>query len=634
MVSRNSLVRIAFILCLLIFLAGIGWLSLARYWGYNVGMLDLGNINQAIWSATQGKPLVYTEADGPISNLSWHVELIYFVITLLYAAFPRPETLLVLQTVLYVLGALPAFWLAKRRLDSEWAGLIAALVYLAYPVALTAVLFDFHGDTLGMPLLLFAINAYDKRALRTYPIWLVLVLACKEYSAFPIVILGVIMWLQGERKFSLITVITGVIWGMGAYLVIKPLFAMYSEPAKPLSAVMQDYVQFFYSGHGDAIGAILVRIPHALVVLGPALLLGLRAPLWFGAAALVALPVLVSEGPGPGYDYRFHHYALVVPLLIAAVVYGAEAFKRKHPARRGGRTWGGDLIMTLVLTMLISGLFVNTPLNFRFLSAPRKSRLEKAGYAISARDRLKDQWLHANVPAEVPIAATTMLAPHVINRELLYFTRPGREAMDAVLDEVDYVVMDAFVEFSGGGEMYVEKNTLALLLNGSDFHLLQMRDGLYLFGREMGGKGETVNQIEILSGDGDDAQLEARFGDVIGLQGVHVEQVGVGQYRLTYSWVALKDLEDLPAYFAVTSIEGVAHSRYLHLPSWAVADSTGWQQGDVIVETFDIFLPEGLENGEYNLLVSWYDSSLPGAPLTAAESRVGEEVEAAQIEVR
>ena len=62
--------------------------------------------------------------------------------------------------------------------------------------------------------------------------------------------------------------------------------------------------------------------------------------------------------------------------------------------------------------------------------------------------------------------------------------------------------------------------------------------------------------------------------------------------------------------------------------------TTGWQQGDVIEETFDIFLPKGLENGEYNLLVNWYDSSLPGAPLTAAESRVGEEVEVVQIEVR
>ncbi len=37
-----------------------------------------------------------------------------------------------------------------------------------YPTALTSVLFDFHGDTLAMPLLLFALDALDQRAWGRY----------------------------------------------------------------------------------------------------------------------------------------------------------------------------------------------------------------------------------------------------------------------------------------------------------------------------------------------------------------------------------------------------------------------------------------------------------------------------------
>jgi uncharacterized membrane protein len=636
MASGNNLVRVLLITCLLVFFAMISWLSLARYRSYNVAMLDLGNMSQAIWSATQGKALIYTGLEGQISRLGWNVELIYVPISLLYALFPDPKTLLVLQTGLYVLGALPAFWLARRHLESEWAGLLAALVYLAYPVALTTVLFDFHGDTLAMPLLLFAVNALDKRSRWGSVVWIVLALSCKIYVALPVTLLGIAVWLKGERKIGLTIGILGVCWGAFFFFFFKPLFS--ADSSANLTAIAPDYLAYYFGGQGNILNAVLARIPHALVVFGPALLLGLRVPLWFGAAALVALPALISEGPGPGYDYRYHHYALVVPFLIAAVVYGAEVFKQRaaKQTRKGGRTWLGDLVMTLILTLILTGVLVNTPLNVRFLSAPKANRLEEAGYAISARDALKDRWLQTYVPTGAPIAATTFLTPHIINRELLYSTRIDRKSMAAVLGEVEYAVVDAFGEYAGGGVMYLEQSTLALLLQNPDFYLLQMQDGLYLFGREVD-KGELlryVNRIAKVEDSGAGAEVSVKFGDAIGLQDVKAEQVAAGHFRLTYRWVALEDLDNLPALFAVTRIAGVPESRYLHLPSWVLAPTTEWQRGDMFLETFEILLPADLEPGEYTLVVGWYDSSLPTAALTTDKSRVGEEFDAAQIEVR
>lgn len=41
----------------------LGWLSVARYEGFNAGMYDLGNMAQAIWSGARGEPLLYSRPE-------------------------------------------------------------------------------------------------------------------------------------------------------------------------------------------------------------------------------------------------------------------------------------------------------------------------------------------------------------------------------------------------------------------------------------------------------------------------------------------------------------------------------------------------------------------------------------------
>ena len=132
----------------LLVLGGLIWLSIMRYCAYNAEG-DLGNMSQAVWSSTQGKPLVFTSNHGPLSRLALHVELFYFLIAPFYAIFPSPAMLLVFQAMLFVAGAFPLYILAKRRLESCWTASVIVVIYLFYPAAQTAMLFDFHGDTLA-----------------------------------------------------------------------------------------------------------------------------------------------------------------------------------------------------------------------------------------------------------------------------------------------------------------------------------------------------------------------------------------------------------------------------------------------------------------------------------------------------
>ena len=172
---RDPLLWCALIACA----AVLGGLSIARYQGYNAGMLDLGNMAQAIASVARGRPLMLTYPDGNASRLAGHVEAIYLLLAPLYALWPDPRLLLVVQALLFALGALPVYRLALRATGSRYAARCLALIYLLYPTALTSVLFDFHGDTLALPLLLFALDALDTAAWRRYALFVGLALACK-----------------------------------------------------------------------------------------------------------------------------------------------------------------------------------------------------------------------------------------------------------------------------------------------------------------------------------------------------------------------------------------------------------------------------------------------------------------------
>src|SRR5439155_473866 len=69
---------------------------------------------------------------------------------------PDPATLLVMQSIVLALGAVPAYCLGRRVWAEPSAGVVTAGVYLLYPPLQFANLFDFHADTFATPILLAA----------------------------------------------------------------------------------------------------------------------------------------------------------------------------------------------------------------------------------------------------------------------------------------------------------------------------------------------------------------------------------------------------------------------------------------------------------------------------------------------
>ena len=634
-------------------------LSVARYRGYNASMSDIGNMSQAIWSATQGQPLEYTHEDGTFSRLAWHIEVIYFLIAPLYALFPDPRTLLISQAVLFALGAIPVYRMAWRHFGDRWIARALMLCYLLYPTAQTAVLFDFHGDTLALPLLLFVLDAFERRAWRRYVFWVGLALLCKFYVALPVAAWGMVLWLRGWRRTGFLTVLLAAGWGAFAFFVIGPAFT----PSGVFQAHLTPFSYLtFYFGHLREwlLPTAFPRLLTAFIVFVPALWLGWRAALWLFPAVAIALPALVSVGDVAAYGYRFHHYALTVPFLLYAVIVGAETLRRHAAAVSPGkrmRAWRAELFFTLALVFVFNVGLVDTPLNPQFWLGKPGWGINQWRYGHISRDTFKDHWLRENVPARVPLAASEFLAPHLTNRETLYLVRyPDELKMlgqpdhlrqtlylmrhpDALpdllltehLNEVDYVVADALYDYTFlfgedlmiGGVLHDIPGIMAVMQE-PEFGLLTARDGLLLFGRVPDSMRVLTQAVTVGGGAVTDPQT--CFADQLCLLSAEIEPRGGRRFLLQYRWVATPALNTRVPLLAVSRLEGVDHSRVVHLPTLALHPTLAWEAGQVVEETFEVVWSEEIPAGDYRLLTGWYDGGDPFAAATDAQTRVGEEV--------
>jgi uncharacterized membrane protein len=608
------------------------WLSIARYSSYNAKMHDLGNMAQAIWSATQGQPLVFTQSSGAYSRLSGHAEIIYFLFSPFYALWPDPRLLLSLQAILFVLGAIPVYRMALRYSADQVIAQCLALIYLFYPVAQTAVLFDFHGDTLAMPLLLFALDALEQRAWRRYIIWIALALSCKVYIAVAVAAIGAytVLW-GGQRRVGLLTIAAALVYGTVIFFGVRPFFA---SNVSSVSASTVGYFEYYFGEIAQIADTMNLRGLTAVIVFGPVMLIAWRGWRWLLVGLPIATAVFISTGPGPSYDFRYHHYALVVPFIIAATLYGLYRTPASHSSLPILHPLYNKRFLVLITTgivILAHAQLVDTPLNARFWQNNTDTGRYVSVYDITSRDRMKDRFLDDHVPGTVPLAASTLLAPHLANRETLYLVKypedQDNKILPSIVPDVDYILADAlFDNRILGGNSFIggsthELSEIEFLLRNPDFGLIQARDGLLLFQRDAIRDVRLTQEVTITTKSSLTPKMH--FGP-IQLVNAEVLHLYARRFRATFDWQITMPFTSSNHYLAISQLDGVENARIVHLPTYALHPTPKWRPGAIISESFDVILPDEIPAGSYAWLVSWYDLNHSEAYATDECSRIPE----------
>jgi uncharacterized membrane protein len=455
--------------------AGFGALSILRYHAFSAGRFDLGNMTQAVWATAHGHPLAVTNLEGDqTSRLGSHVDPILVAFAPLWWIWPSPSMLLAAQAFVIALGALPVFWLARKHLGSERAGLGFALAYLLYPAVQWLTLAEFHPVALACPLLLYAFWYLDEDRLVPFAIFAGLAALTKE--EIPLVIAGIGIWYALSRKrYRLGGAIAGV--GVAATAFSVKVVMPHFNP--------ETSSRFYgrYGALGDSPVEILATIfTHPGRVVSTALDsqglhyladLGLPLLLLFAGAPLVLVAALPELGlnllsSAPTQSSIHHHYtAGLIPPLMAASVLGA------------GRLARGDQRRAILLASVAvaAALVANYRLGAIPLwhSLPGGSSYQAHASHVSEHDRITERALRL-IPDNAVVSATNSLGSHLSARRRFLSFPAIRDAEWIAADETQPGYADRWDPGATAAD-------LARIRRSPDWRLVFSEDGVLVFKR-------------------------------------------------------------------------------------------------------------------------------------------------------
>lgn len=402
--------------------------AVLHFRGYQSGRGDLGNMVQAVWSTAHGHFLQVTDLSGrEMSRLGAHVDPFLALLVPLWWAWPSGLMLLVVQALAVSAGALPVFWLARKHLQSDRAGLHFAFAYLLYPATqfnAFTISSGFHSVSIAVPLILFAIWFLDEDRLVPFALFAILAASTKEEIAAAVGCLGI--WYavrRGKRVAGLSIFVLGLAVTLVDFLVIIPHYA--ANGSDPFAArysgvggTPTGIVHKAFTDPGALVHAVASghKLAYVALLFVPVLGLCLLEPLLFlGAVPDLAVNLLSSKGDQTVIAY--HWTAGIVPFTIAAAVLGAGRL-RKNPE------WVSLIVLAAVAcTAIYSPIYLAVIRgDYSLAQHPSATRAAKI-HALSL------------VPASAPVAASNQLGAYVSARCFVYVFPYVRKANWVVLDE-------------------------------------------------------------------------------------------------------------------------------------------------------------------------------------------------------
>lgn len=207
-------------------------LTICQHYAFKTHAWDLGIFTQSLWTVLYANRFFYHTCELFInpsgSFFGVHFSPILVLLLPLYRIGTAPETLLILQSFVIALAALPIYKLAREQLFSNLAGLTFALAYLMYPAIQWANTYDFHVQAFLPLFFTFTIYYATRKNWSRYFVFLIFSLMCIEHVAFITAFIGLyILWKFGrvsilkvkQRKIfasevlvPTLTIVVSVVW--------------------------------------------------------------------------------------------------------------------------------------------------------------------------------------------------------------------------------------------------------------------------------------------------------------------------------------------------------------------------------------------------------------------------------------
>ncbi len=421
----------------------IGCITCLRYLTFSSPNFDFGIFCQMFHNMSEtGLPTVTCERDILLSHFAVHISPIYYTILPFYMLFPSPLTLQVAQAVVLASGIWPLYLLARQYKLSYAVTTAVATLYALYPAITTGCYYDIHENCFLPPLLLWLFVCYEKQRYGFMALCAVLVLSVKEDAAVYLAFFAIYLLLsRRDVRRGLPLLLGAAVYFVTAVWLLKQfgtgaMFGRYDELLKGNPST------------GGLIGTLLRDPAYFLeIITKPTnlsqkltwlfeLLLPFGVLLWTPrgkfSRLLLLTPLLLNLLTQYGYQfninyqYSFGTLAFLFYLLVQNTADHTPKYRRKH----------------LVFGVITAGLM------YCMLVLPTLTHYTD-GY-LTQRDTFRQmEEILDTVPDNVSVTASTVLLPHLAQREIIYedFYHEGDP-------DTDYVVLDMRPSFLNQSTSY------------------------------------------------------------------------------------------------------------------------------------------------------------------------------------
>ncbi|KIF78952.1 membrane protein [Streptomyces sp. 150FB] len=348
-------------------------LSVLRWRRMETRSWDLGIFEQAIRAYARLQAPV-ADLKGPGANiLGDHFSPVIALLAPAYRVFPTPATLLVAQSALFAVSAIPVTRASVRLLGRAPGAAIGVAYGLSWGIQRAADS-DFHEICFAVPLIAFSLEALLAGRWRAALLWALPLVLVKEDLGLTVSALAVVVLIRARRVSSravtaaVAVAVFGVVATLITVTVVIPAFT---------SADAYGYWGKI-GGDGSVTDGLLVKLRTLLWLLLPTTgLLAVRSPL-----ALVLIPTLgwrFVSGEATYWGTDWHYNAVLMPVLALALADALTA------VRDSPRRWLWGYANRLPACAAAAALALTTALPLSALTDPATYRKSPE---VSAREAM------------------------------------------------------------------------------------------------------------------------------------------------------------------------------------------------------------------------------------------------------
>lgn len=609
--TRNKYSRILWFFVLFLIFIYVGAfvkISLCRYANFNYNDWDLAAYNQTFHGLLNGNFFISLIGVHFLQN---HVEITpAFLITPIYALFPHPVTLLVMQSLMLGLAAIPLFLITRKLLSEAW-GLAFVIIYLIYPAVGYTNLNEFHPESFLPLIQFFLLYFFIKNDFKKFAILNFLCLLSKENMSLILIMLGIYALIKKkEKKWFALPFLSGFVYLLFYGLFILPNLAQ----AKSISSSLYAHLgatpaQIFRTVISHPIEtlkfmALQDKLEYLFNLFGPLSFLSFLNPAILLAALPNFLQHLLSLRETETALYYYYPSEMLAFIFVSAV-FGLKFLLKPNITQK------------YKYAIYITVIFVALSFSFRLGPQPDILRQMRKGCLLTDDAIKKDNFIKM-VPKKSSVIATFNFLPKLSNiTDNLYSLHrvlaqtplsDGSSLPDLNQPEFALIDFDDSMTFYNFYQPYAGYADLRSFLAMWQLRPVRALENTVLFKRDY--KGD-FGLYELVGSAAGSNLKTAVFDGSIKIIGYKLEKNTFDkndEIWITFFWQALgKIAKDYSLSVVLVDSSDVIRQSMMHPLCYRIYPANFWQEEEIVKENYWFSISSGINSGKYKIYVGILD---------------------------